>query len=148
MLSDTVNIGGESGDAVIDAALVDFQPGFSRTAGANATREPREGIITGAEPGQHVFQLRHFYLQLAFPRSGPAGEDVQNELGAVNDSQVAVIGDGAHLRGREFLVEDEQICGQAHTGQHNFQEFALPHTTRSEERRVGKECRSRWSPYH
>ena len=22
------------------------------------------------------------------------------------------------------------------------------HTTRSEERRVGKECRSRWSPYH
>ena len=23
-----------------------------------------------------------------------------------------------------------------------------PITTRSEERRVGKECRSRWSPYH
>ena len=22
------------------------------------------------------------------------------------------------------------------------------HTRRSEERRVGKECRSRWSPYH
>ena len=24
----------------------------------------------------------------------------------------------------------------------------LPSLTRSEERRVGKECRSRWSPYH
>ena len=24
----------------------------------------------------------------------------------------------------------------------------FPATTRSEERRVGKECRSRWSPYH
>ena len=24
----------------------------------------------------------------------------------------------------------------------------LPDTDRSEERRVGKECRSRWSPYH
>src|SRR2546427_196271 len=24
----------------------------------------------------------------------------------------------------------------------------LDHTSRSEERRVGKECRSRWSPYH
>ena len=24
----------------------------------------------------------------------------------------------------------------------------LEHTARSEERRVGKECRSRWSPYH
>src|SRR5256886_4639533 len=25
---------------------------------------------------------------------------------------------------------------------------AVPHEIRSEERRVGKECRSRWSPYH
>ena len=25
---------------------------------------------------------------------------------------------------------------------------ALPDVRRSEERRVGKECRSRWSPYH
>ena len=24
----------------------------------------------------------------------------------------------------------------------------MPVSTRSEERRVGKECRSRWSPYH
>ena len=30
-----------------------------------------------------------------------------------------------------------------------FDEFInFGHTTRSEERRVGKECRSRWSPYH
>src|SRR5690349_23019837 len=30
-----------------------------------------------------------------------------------------------------------------------FQEDAyLSHLNRSEERRVGKECRSRWSPYH
>src|SRR3712207_459840 len=27
----------------------------------------------------------------------------------------------------------------------NFEEYDMP---RSEERRVGKECRSRWSPYH
>ena len=27
-------------------------------------------------------------------------------------------------------------------------EGTLADTTRSEERRVGKECRSRWSPYH
>src|SRR5258708_17341626 len=27
-------------------------------------------------------------------------------------------------------------------------QIASPHRIRSEERRVGKECRSRWSPYH
>ena len=31
----------------------------------------------------------------------------------------------------------------------NIMEFCKAfNTTRSEERRVGKECRSRWSPYH
>ena len=29
----------------------------------------------------------------------------------------------------------------------NFERYDID-TTRSEERRVGKECRSRWSPYH
>src|SRR5436189_4790276 len=29
-----------------------------------------------------------------------------------------------------------------------FEEIAVPREFRSEERRVGKECRSRWSPYH
>ena|SRR5260221_14759149 len=29
-----------------------------------------------------------------------------------------------------------------------MREFVAPNGNRSEERRVGKECRSRWSPYH
>ena len=29
-----------------------------------------------------------------------------------------------------------------------YRDHNLTGTTRSEERRVGKECRSRWSPYH
>ena len=31
---------------------------------------------------------------------------------------------------------------------HHIRHNALPQPGRSEERRVGKECRSRWSPYH
>ena len=30
----------------------------------------------------------------------------------------------------------------------SLQNDSVPYVTRSEERRVGKECRSRWSPYH
>ena len=29
-----------------------------------------------------------------------------------------------------------------------LEEYHVPKRSRSEERRVGKECRSRWSPYH
>ena len=33
-------------------------------------------------------------------------------------------------------------------GGHEAIKLKVVQTTRSEERRVGKECRSRWSPYH
>src|SRR2546425_10885143 len=41
--------------------------------------------------------------------------------------------------GAQVLLKREDLN---HTGAHKI------NNTRSEERRVGKECRSRWSPYH
>src|SRR6185312_10346697 len=40
--------------------------------------------------------------------------------------------------GRRLMTERERACDEA----------VLAAGNRSEERRVGKECRSRWSPYH
>src|SRR2546426_5037111 len=40
-----------------------------------------------------------------------------------------------------------QPCDQRRRGQPR-RGGSFPHKRRSEERRVGKECRSRWSPYH
>ena len=44
------------------------------------------------------------------------------------------------------------VNGSLGAGKTSVLEFLLQQsdykTTRSEERRVGKECRSRWSPYH
>src|SRR2546421_259784 len=45
--------------------------------------------------------------------------------------------DTAHLTG-----------GASPTGTITFKLYSNDNCTRSEERRVGKECRSRWSPYH
>src|SRR3990167_10870049 len=42
-----------------------------------------------------------------------------------------------------------QFMLDTHSDQHGYTETYVPHlVNRSEERRVGKECRSRWSPYH
>ena len=40
-----------------------------------------------------------------------------------------------------------KICMDIGASSGGFTDYMLQ-TTRSEERRVGKECRSRWSPYH
>src|SRR5256885_17053857 len=46
------------------------------------------------------------------------------------------------------VVRDYQAAMRAH-GQQEFSLGTLEaYVNRSEERRVGKECRSRWSPYH
>ena len=49
-------------------------------------------------------------------------------------------GQGAQLEGRRIRVSGRKHLEQALVG------TGFPY--RSEERRVGKECRSRWSPYH
>src|SRR2546430_4182847 len=50
-----------------------------------------------------------------------------------------------------FTYDCDFICS-THSSllQHFYQilKLPLPNSWRSEERRVGKECRSRWSPYH
>ena len=38
--------------------------------------------------------------------------------------------------------------GYISKNRHIFEKIKLNPRSRSEERRVGKECRSRWSPYH
>ena len=50
------------------------------------------------------------------------------------------------LGGARIYLKREDLC---HTGAHKINNtVGQALLARSEERRVGKECRSRWSPYH
>ena len=48
------------------------------------------------------------------------------------------------LRPEMQKLSDEELKGKTK----EFRQRLADGETRSEERRVGKECRSRWSPYH
>ena len=62
-------------------------------------------------------------------------------------SQIAALVNMADDGGSTGQLRDE--LGVLPPGDVRQYLVALSHfTTRSEERRVGKECRSRWSPYH
>ena len=67
----------------------------------------------------------------------PAGERVVTILGATGSIGQSTV-DLVRRAPEKFRVE-------ALTAHSNVAELAK---LRSEERRVGKECRSRWSPYH
>ena len=55
-----------------------------------------------------------------------------------------VIGEGFRIS----MAADDYASGLATSGRYTYRHKLAPNMTRSEERRVGKECRSRWSPYH
>src|SRR2546425_1645994 len=57
---------------------------------------------------------------------------------------IRLLADRAHGRGGLILLDREGRPGFAF----NTPRMAYGYVARSEERRVGKECRSRWSPYH
>src|SRR2546426_2001115 len=60
---------------------------------------------------------------------------------------VSVISASFHrLEGRDHA--DRRAEGQHHVEDDDPSEDDVERRERSEERRVGKECRSRWSPYH
>ena len=51
---------------------------------------------------------------------------------------------GINLWYKSPLREETEPSFKVNTERNQWYDFAI----RSEERRVGKECRSRWSPYH
>ena len=51
------------------------------------------------------------------------------------------VGDSGSIQTQKIILEE-------YAKSHGFKIYEIYVDDRSEERRVGKECRSRWSPYH
>ena len=86
-------------NAAIDLAAIGFQLSFARTAGADAAAELRHLHAASGQSREQVLQLRQLHLELAFAGAGVAGEDVEDELGAVEDAGVEFAFQVALLRG-------------------------------------------------
>ncbi len=114
----------QTGNSIIDPPAVDLKPGFSRSPGPDPTSQPGQGIITGGEHGQHVFQLGHLNLQLSFPGFCPSCKDIENQLGPVYNPEIGMVGDRANLGGAEILIKEQQIGTETETHQHNLHQFA------------------------
>ena len=54
----------------------------------------------------------------------------------------------AEQNGKELASRIQNNIQKVLVGKEEVTELLLTALIRSEERRVGKECRSRWSPYH
>src|SRR3989449_11482694 len=88
-----------------------------------------------------------------FRRAADERDVVEREVkeirSGIEGAKVAVQEEGVHGAADFLAARQHGLEGVAggHVLEHP-RDVALERVTRSEERRVGKECRSRWSPYH
>ena len=97
------------------------------------TREnPRSTVGTITEVYDY---LRLLFARIGVPHCLNCGKEISNQtIGQIGDNIIEE-GEGLKIHILSPVVRDKK-------GQHKDVR------SRSEERRVGKECRSRWSPYH
>ena len=92
-----------------NAAAVGFELGFTGTAGADAAALAGEGDALTGEAGEDVFELGEFDLQATFGGAGATGEDIEDELGAVNDANADGPFEIALLGGGEIVINDDDV---------------------------------------
>ena len=85
-------------NACADPTAIGLELRFTGTSRADAATQTRQRVAGADEPRQEILQLCEFDLQLAFARARAAREDVENQLGAVDDLPVDRLFDVAELR--------------------------------------------------
>ena len=106
---DAFNLALESLDSAADEAPVGLNLGLAGAAGADAAAESFQVGPLAREAGEEVLVLGEFDLKLALASAGVAGEDIEDEGGAVDDLFADFCLEVALLGGAEFVVEDYDI---------------------------------------
>ena len=124
---------------------------------APAVVPPPYDALTQEEREQHLGEHAHSFLHVTRSADASHGHPTEHLRLATegNSALTDLIAAGAYTPRTEerlFLqkIEAEGVTQRSIVGAINLSEVdPMPHeAVRSEERRVGKECRSRWSPYH
>ena len=95
-------------DAVVDQPAVRLELRLARPAHADAAAELLEVRPHPRQPRQRVLQLGELDLHLGFARPRAGGEDVEDELRAIDHARAERLFDVVPLARRELVVEDDQ----------------------------------------
>jgi len=123
---DLVDRGAKGANADAKAPAVVLQLLLTRPARADAAAQPGEFGAASPQPRQEIAQLGQFHLQLPLPTPSATGKNIENQLGSIDHPQVQLPLQVAQLRGREVMVEDDQVGAGGLRGTPQLVHFASP----------------------
>ncbi len=115
----------EARDLLAHAPAIDLQLGLARPATADAAGEPRQAVPAPLEPRQSIPELRQLDLQLTVAGRRALREDVEDQLAAIEDLELGLLGDRTSLGRREVAIEDQHVREALHAAKHDLLELAL-----------------------
>ena len=111
-------------------------------------------VLKAADATKAQEELKEFGSNFVYIKSS-SEVDLASELTGTNPHKAFVIVDGDAKVSSDLTIQGFLVCTGKLTIKdgkkseyHNDNHYFKQGKSRSEERRVGKECRSRWSPYH
>jgi len=90
-------------------SAVGLQLRLAGPAGADAAAEPLEVLPQPAHPREVVLELRELHLELALGADGVLGEDVEDQLGTVDDPRGELVLERALLHRAELVVDEQDL---------------------------------------
>jgi hypothetical protein len=111
-------------DAISDSAAVSFQLRFPRASRADPASQSRQARAVPREAWQQIAKLCEFDLDLSFTAVGSPGEDVEDQLSAVDDFDIREFSNRPGLGRREVLIEDQKIGSLLQSPHEDILEFS------------------------
>ena len=99
----------DEGDARPRDTAVALELALARAARADATAQSFQVLPHASHPRKVVFELRELDLELSFGAPGVLREDVEDELGAIDDARLQRILERALLGGAELVVDEQDL---------------------------------------
>ncbi|MNC44166.1 hypothetical protein D3C75_930630 [compost metagenome] len=109
VLGDLLQLALQLPDPVADMPPVGLQLGFTGPPGADAAAETGQILAMPDKPGKQIAVLCQLHLQNALPGFRPPGENIQNQLGTVNDFHIQRFLQITDLNAGELLVEYRRL---------------------------------------
>ncbi len=100
---------------------------FAGSAPADAAGQAAERVVLLAQARQGVLELRQLDLQLAVAALGALREDVEDHLGAIQDLEIGLAGDGVRLSRAQIAVENQGLGAEIDGLGHHVFELAGAH---------------------
>jgi hypothetical protein len=110
LFGQTAEVALKAGDPLTDPPSIAFELRFSGAAPSDAASQPGQGEIRPLGESRHsVPELSQFDLELSISRRSPLSEDIQDQLGTIDDSELHSFSQIPGLGGVQVLIEDDEI---------------------------------------